>query len=147
MKALLICACLIGGAAPVFAGDVGVSVTVGQPGFYGRIDVGSYPQPMIVYPQPIVIVRAPVAVVAEPIYLRVPPGHAKHWAKHCGKYNACGQPVFFVQEGWYQSVYAPSYRDRGGPGRHDDDRDDGDRKQAGKHKEKHKGKGKDKDKD
>ena len=29
------------------AADVGVSVTVGQPGFYGRIDVGNVPQPVL----------------------------------------------------------------------------------------------------
>ncbi len=143
MKALLICASLTVCAASVVAADVAVSVTVGQPGFYGRIDVGSYPQPRIVYPQPIVIARAPVAVLAEPIYLRVPPGHAKRWAKHCRKYDACGQPVYFVQEGWYQNVYAPADRDRGGSGRHDDDRDDGGRKHKEKHKDKHKGKDKD----
>lgn len=145
MKSLLIRACLIGCAAPAFAADVGVSVTVGQPGFYGRIDVGRYPEPVIVYPQPIVIAPARVAVAAPPIYLHVPPGHAKNWAKHCGKYNACGQSVYFVQESWYQNVYAPAYRDHGAPGHQGQDRDDGDRKHGGHHKDKdkHKGKGKD----
>jgi hypothetical protein len=42
---------------------------------------------------------------------RVPPGHAKHWNKHCRKYNACGQPVYFVQDRWYQQVYVPRYRE------------------------------------
>ena len=41
-------------AAPVFAADVGVSVSVGQPGFYGRIDIGGMPPPRLVYAQPIV---------------------------------------------------------------------------------------------
>ena len=36
-------------AVPAAAADVGVSVSVGQPGFYGRIDIGSYPQPRLVY--------------------------------------------------------------------------------------------------
>jgi hypothetical protein len=36
----------------------------------------------------------------------VPPGHAKHWHKHCGYYGACARPVYFVQEGWYQQHYA-----------------------------------------
>ena len=31
-------------AAPALATDVGVSVSVGQPGFYGRIDIGSLPR-------------------------------------------------------------------------------------------------------
>ena len=48
----------------------------------------------------------------QPIYLHVPPGHAKDWRKHCRKSNACGQPVYFVQEDWYNNVYVPRYRDR-----------------------------------
>ncbi|HEX6136304.1 MAG TPA: glycine zipper 2TM domain-containing protein [Casimicrobiaceae bacterium] len=96
--------------ASAFATDVGVSVSVGQPGFYGRIDVGSAPPPRLVYAEPILIRPAPVGVVREPIYLRVPPGHAKHWAKHCYRYNACGQPVYFVQDSWYSDVYVPYHR-------------------------------------
>jgi hypothetical protein len=45
----------------------------------------------------------------QPVYLRVPPGHEKHWSKHCGKYGACGQPVYFVREDWYQTQYVPRY--------------------------------------
>ena len=83
---------------PALAADVGVSVEVGEPGFYGRIEIGTFPRPQVIYPQPVIIHPVPVGVVREPIYLRVPPGHAKHWRKHCGKYNACAQPVYFVQE-------------------------------------------------
>ena len=96
--------------APALASDVGVSVSVGQPG-YGRIDIGSLPPPRLVYAEPIVIQR--VAVARQPIYLHVPPGHAKNWRKHCGKYNACSQPVYFVQENWYNDVYVAHYRDGG----------------------------------
>jgi hypothetical protein len=112
-------------AAPALAADVGVSVSVGQPGFYGRIDIGNtYPQPVLMYPQPVVIQPAPVAMVQQPIYLHVPPGHAKNWAKHCGKYNACGQRVYFVQDNWYNNVYVPAYRQHGGGYyREDNDRD------------------------
>ncbi len=91
------------------AADVGVSVSVSQPGFYGRIDLGGAPAPVLIYPQPMVIERRPVMVVREPIYLRVPPGHEKHWDKHCARYNACGQPVYFVQDNWYREVYEPRY--------------------------------------
>jgi uncharacterized protein YcfJ len=97
-------------AASAYAADVGVSVSVGQPGFYGRIDIGNSPPPRLVYARPIVAQPAPVGVVPQPIYLRVPPGHAKHWAKHCYRYNACGQPVYFVQDSWYNGVYVPYYR-------------------------------------
>ncbi|KQW76124.1 MULTISPECIES: hypothetical protein [unclassified Methylibium] len=124
MKRMLLAAALaVTAMAPALAADVGVSVSIGQPGFYGRIDIGNYPQPQVIYPQPVIIAPAPYAVVQRPIYLRVPPGHAKNWGKHCSRYAACGQPVYFVQDGWYQNVYAPHYRE---DHRHDrrDDRDD-----------------------
>jgi hypothetical protein len=93
------------------AADVGVSVTVGQPGFYGRIDIGDYPYPppVVIYRQPRIVER--VYIEREPIYLRVPPGHARNWRKHCYKYNACGERVYFVQDSWYHRDYVPHYRE------------------------------------
>lgn len=88
------------------AADVGVSVNVGQPGFFGRIDIGNVPPPVI-FAEPMMIAPAP-AIMQRPIYLRVPPGHEQHWAKHCGKYNACGQRTYFVQETWYRNEYVSS---------------------------------------
>ena len=44
----------------------------------------------------------------------VPPGHAKNWAKHCGRYNACGQPVYFVQERWVHDEYRREHDNRNG---------------------------------
>lgn len=85
--------------------SVGVSIGIQQPGVYGRIDIGNYPAPRIIYPQPVVIAPSPVAVYQQPIYLYVPPGHQKNWAKHCYRYNACGQPVYFVQEQWVRERY------------------------------------------
>lgn len=107
---LLTCAAvfLLGCSAAV-AADVGVSVSISEPGFYGRIDVGRVPQPAVIYARPIVIEQQPVTVVRQPIYLRVPPGHEKHWDKNCHRYNACGQPVYFVQDTWYREVYEPRY--------------------------------------
>jgi hypothetical protein len=104
-----------------FATDVGVSVSIGQPGFYGRIDIGNAPQPEYYNPQPIIIQPVPRGRTVEPIYLRVPPGHQKNWKKHCREYNACGQPVYFVKDKWYGEVYAPHYNKQHG---HDDRRDD-----------------------
>lgn len=122
MKRLLFAAAIAAAAAPAVAADVGVSVTIGQPGFYGHIDIGDFPSPQLVYPEPVVIHRAP-GVVYEPVYLHVPPGHEKHWSKYCGRYNACGRPVYFVQDNWYQRVYVPEYHKRHGPpDRHGDDR-------------------------
>jgi hypothetical protein len=93
-------------AGAVAQTQVGVSVQVNQPGFYGRIDLGGLPPaappPVVVYPQPVVIVPGPVAVQQRPIYLHVPPGHEKHWDKHCAEYRACGQPVYFVRDDWYR---------------------------------------------
>jgi hypothetical protein len=109
MKRILFAAVMGAIAAPVGAADVGVSVNVGQPGFYGRIDIGNAPRPQLVYPEPVVIERAP-GNAPRPVYLYVPPEHAKDWRKHCHRYNACGQPVYFVQRDWYENVYVPHYR-------------------------------------
>lgn len=96
---------------PALAADVGVSVSIGQPGFYGRIDIGDYPYPppQLIYRQPRVIER--IYVEREPIYMRVPPGHAKNWRKYCHQYGACGERVYFVQDNWYRHEYAPHYRE------------------------------------
>jgi hypothetical protein len=111
MNRLLIAAALAAATVPALADDVGVSVHVGQPGFYGRIDIGNFPPPRLLYPEPVIIQPVRADVVRQPIYLHVPPGQAKDWRKHCRKYNACGQPVYFVQEDWYNNVYVPRYRD------------------------------------
>ncbi len=97
-------------ASSALAADVGVSVSVGQPGFYGRIDIGNAPRPELIYAQPVVIQPAPAGVVYQPIYVHVPPGHEKHWSKHCSKYNACGRPVYFVKDKWYNEKYVPYYQ-------------------------------------
>jgi hypothetical protein len=103
MKPVLALASLLLAFSAAHATDVGVSVQVGQPGFYGRIDIGPAGPPPVVYREPIWVQRQPQRV--QPVYLRVPPGHQKHWAKHCSRYGACGQPVYFVQETWYQERY------------------------------------------
>ena len=96
---------------PILAADVGVSVTVGQPGFYGRIDIGDFPQPRLIYREAMIIERG-VPMHRPPLYLRVPPGHAKHWKKHCHEYGACGERVFFVQGDWYEREYVPHYQQK-----------------------------------
>lgn len=120
MKRFLIAAAVAAATvtAPALAADVGVSVSIGQPGFYGRIDIGDYPQPRVIYSRPRVIQVVPME--REPIYLRVPPGHAKNWRKHCHEYNACGERVYFVQDDWYRSEYVPRYQEK-----HRDHRDGG----------------------
>ena len=32
------------------------------------------------------------------------------------RYNACGRPVYFVDDGWYNTVYVPRYRKQHGEG-------------------------------
>src|SRR6478609_5866254 len=113
----LTAATILATTTSTLAADVGVSIQVGQPGFYGRIDVGNFPPPVLVYQEPVIIQPVPVGVVRQPIYVHVPPGQAKNWRKHCGKYNACGQPVYFVQENWYNNVYVPKYHEAHGQGR------------------------------
>lgn len=118
------------------ATDVGVSVSISQPGVYGRIDIGRFPQPQVVVTQPVIVVppRVGVVVPAEPVYLWVPPGHRKDWRKHCRAYEACGVPVVFVRDDWYEKRVMPHSqkgkgkdrgngkgKDRGnGKGKHDD---------------------------
>jgi hypothetical protein len=110
MKKLIIGMALCAAAFPALA-QTNVSISVGQPGFYGRIDLGNFaPAPVVYAPQPVIIERGP-AYVAEPIYLRVPPGHRAHWARFCGRYNACGRPVLFVRDDWYNTRYVPAYRE------------------------------------
>lgn len=121
------------------ATDVGVSIQVGQPGFYGRIDIGNT-RPPVVVAEPVWVQRRPVNVA--PVYMRIPPGHQKNWAKHCARYDACGVPVYFVREDWYQERYARPESEGRGPDR------DGDREHGKGHGRGHgHGKGKDKDKD
>lgn len=90
-------------SAPALATDVGVSVSISQPGVYGRVDIGRFPRPDVVVAQPVIVQPPRVVVVQpEPVYLWVPPGHRKDWRKHCAKYDACGQPVYFVRDEWYE---------------------------------------------
>jgi hypothetical protein len=95
---------------PTRAADVDLSLAIGQPGFYGRLDISDYPPPQLLYRQPVLIEGG--GMHREPIYLRVPPGHAKNWRRHCGKYNACDEQVYFVQDNWYQREYVPRYQEQ-----------------------------------
>ncbi len=99
---------------PAAAVNVGVSVQISQPGVYGRIDVGRFPQPQVVLAQPVIIHRPAVPVMAAPapVYMWVPPGHRKNWRKHCAAYGACGVPVYFVRHDWYDSHVRPPRQPR-----------------------------------
>ena len=68
------------------ASDVGVSVSIGHPGFF--LNIGNFPPP-VVYVHPVVVRPAPVVVV-RPVYAHVPPGHVKHWQGY--RYD---RPVYY----------------------------------------------------
>ena len=97
MASLVVLSALWVGAAQAATPYVSATVEGAlAPGVYGRIDIGNAPPPPLIYTQPVIIQRSPV-MVQQPLYLHVPPGHAKKWSKHCARYNACGQPVYFVR--------------------------------------------------
>lgn len=125
--AMLMAALAIGPAAA--STSVGVSIGINQPGVYGRIDIGNVMQPALVYMQPMII--SPPAVYMEriPAYLYVPPMHQQDWRHYCGRYNACGQPVYFVRDDWVRERYEQSHPgwDRG-----DDDHGNGHGHKQGK---------------
>jgi hypothetical protein len=101
MKRILIAMMITLIAATVAnASDVGVSVSIGQPGFY--LNIGNVPppavyaHPVVVRPAPAVVYRPAPVVVARPVYAHVPPGHAKHWYR-----DHHGYPVYYRHDGRY----------------------------------------------
>lgn len=138
--AIVLAATSAAGTLPVLAAEVGVSVSIGQPGFYGHVDIGGYPRPQLIYRQPVLVERVPVA--RPPIYLNVPPGQAKHWRRYCGAYGACGERVYFVRNSWYEREYVPRYQ-----AYHNDRRDERHDEYRGDHRQgqwnKHQGGGRD----
>ncbi|HQW19408.1 MAG TPA: hypothetical protein PLI90_01910 [Rhodocyclaceae bacterium] len=134
MKRILLVAAMAAFSSATYATDVGVSISVNQPGLYGRVDIGDFSPPQVIYTKPMQIRPTPVDMAPVPLYLHVPPGHARHWRKYCRKYNACGQPVYFVQERWYNNVYVP---------RHAEHRNSPDERRGGWDHDKGRGHGKD----
>jgi hypothetical protein len=121
MKRILIAAVLVAVACfntSTFAADVGVSLNIGQPGFYGRLDMNNYPQPRVLYRQPMRVERG--SRNRPPVYMRVPHGHARTWRNHCREYDACNERVYFVNHNWYNREYVPRYQEQQGR-RGDDD--------------------------
>jgi len=102
LKSKLLAALVLSAAAvPAFAA---VTVAVGEPGFYGSIDIGGRPPPQVYNIEPAYAgARIPGAAT---MYLRVPTDEQRHWELNCGRYNACGRPVYFVHEDWYRQQYA-----------------------------------------
>jgi hypothetical protein len=132
MKKILLGLLAAGAIAPIAAfaqPSVGVSIGINQPGVYGRINIGDVPPPALVVQQPVLIAPPRVAVPRRPIYLYVPEGHQRDWGRYCGRYAACGQPVYFVRDSWVRERYEHEHPgwDRGrkrGWDKHNDRHDD-----------------------
>ena len=77
-----------------------ISISIGDPGYWGVI-------PALAGHAPRVWNSAPVVAA---IYLNVPDRERLDWPRYCGKYNACRRPVHFVRNDWYRNDYAPAYR-------------------------------------
>lgn len=102
-------------ACAIQADDLGINVVLEgeiQPGIYGRVELGNNSHPDLVYAQPRVIVVEENHRHA-PVYLHVPPGHAKNWAKHCSKYNACNRPVYFIKSSEYETDHHHDHPSQG----------------------------------
>ena len=133
------------GAVSTATAQTSISIGINQPGVYGRINIGNVPPPALYRAEPVIIAPPRVVVDRQPVYLYVPPTHEQNWSRYCGKYNACGQPVYFVRDEWVQERYEREHpgwnrgRHRGWDkhyGRRDDDRGNDDRRGNGK-KDKH----------
>lgn len=106
--ALMLSAC----ASPNHADSLYINTMISgelMPGVYGQVNIGSVPDYVTIYDEPMLIAPQPVyAVPLQPIYLYVPPYHAYHWRDHCGYYNACARPVYFVCARDYRPHYFES---------------------------------------
>lgn len=47
MKRFIFAVVIAASTVPALAADVAVSITAGQPGYDGRIDIGNFPQPQL----------------------------------------------------------------------------------------------------
>jgi hypothetical protein len=131
LAALVIAAAVPGARAQSVSFNATITGEV-APGVYGQVVLDNRPPPPLVYAQPVIVQPAPVVVVGvpppQPIYLHVPPGHAKHWRKHCHEYHACDRPVYFVKSAEYEPGYRPErhenhghHNEEHGDHRHQDD--------------------------
>lgn len=85
-----------------------INITAGgafAPGVYGQIAIGNNRPPPVINAAPL-IVGQPV-YAAPPMYLHVGPEEYREWGRYCGRYNACGRPVYFVrvdeQNRWWEN--------------------------------------------
>ena len=147
MKLIFALAVLVGSAGSALA-QTSVSIGINQPGVYGRINIGDVPRPALYLAEPVLIAPPRVVVQQQPVYYYVPTVQQQNWRRYCGRYNACGQPVYFVRDEWVRERYEHEHpgwnrgRHRGwdkheDKGRGNDDRDEGHGRGHGKDKGKH----------
>lgn len=91
--------------------EAGSAISIGEPGFYGVLDIRNYPAPRLLDDDPVIVRPLSVGALARPIYLYVPRSHTWRWKKYCHSYGACSRPVYFVTREWYEKVYVPQYRE------------------------------------
>jgi len=135
-------------AAGVQAQQANVGITIDGPplpGLFGRVQIGAnLPLPPVYLPKPIIVAPPQVVVSREPVYLWVPHDHRRDWKRHCGRYDACGRPVYFVEERWVREHEPQRFEKKRGRGRGDDDHPGrGHGKGHGKDKDHDKGRGRD----
>ena len=87
--------------------QVALSVQVGQPGYYGQINIGRSDGPQLVYPSPVTAYPQAWSQWRQPIYMLVPSFQVSNWGGYCNLYNACNRPVYFVREDWYRGRQGP----------------------------------------
>ena len=124
MKALTKAALMLGLALSAAAAQaqvyIGASVNgVLAPGVFGRVDIGTLGgTPPLYSAQPVYVQRVPQAA---PLYIYAAPYERANWRRYCGRYDACGAPVYFVNVGrdgrWARPIRVanpprPVYRDR-----------------------------------
>jgi len=125
---LLLLVSVFGSAIATANDNIAIDLSISgeiAPGVYGRVNIGDK-HPTVVYEQPVIIKK--VSHHSEPIYLHVPPGHAKHWDKHCAEYNACDRQVYFIKSHEYDDNYdneKHSKKKHGNKHDRDDDEDEG----------------------
>ena len=140
MKTIFVLVLALGAIGSATA-QTSVSICINQPGIYGRINIGDVPRPALYRPEPVIVLPPRVVVEQQPVYLYVPTLQQQNWRRYCGRYNACGQPVYFVRDDWVRERYEHEHPgwDRGrhrGWDKHDR-QDDDDRGHGHGKKDKH----------
>ncbi|WP_216903438.1 hypothetical protein [Synechococcus sp. CCY 9618] len=115
IHAALVTACGAGIVYNPVQAQSALTLQLGQPGYYGQINLGNLAPPPVYYRRPLSI-SPPNSrnrwnqASFQPVYVRVPRNQVRDWRRYCGSYQACNRPVYFVRDEWYRNVYAPRVR-------------------------------------